>query len=249
MKNHTSFIHFGIVCLLLQFFVSQTLVASPSIPEPTPTVAVHSALLATPTPIPLSVTPGPSATASPAPTPSKKKSSTVPVSKVIPKQKPGAVFPEILKKADTEPVSILVSLSKQRVYLLVGGKVAIDSPISSGKKDGWTPKGEFVILEKDPDHRSNLYGDFIDESGKICRSGISSIRDAAPSGTHYRGASMKYFMRLTSEGVGMHAGILPGYPASHGCIRLPLEMASLIYHTVIVSTPVSVTDQNLPGQN
>jgi lipoprotein-anchoring transpeptidase ErfK/SrfK len=53
---------------------------------------------------------------------------------------------------------------------------------------------------------------------------------------------MKFFMRLSLEGMGMHAGILPGYPASHGCIRLPLEMAKAIYTTITVKTPVSIID-------
>ena len=165
-----------------------------------------------------------------------------PASELITKQEGPTVFPEILKNAAGEPVSIVVSLFKQRAYLLVGGKVAIDTPISSGKRNGWTPKGEFVILEKDPNHESNLYGNFVNANGGVVRSGISSKLDVAPSGTHYRGAPMKYFMRLTPEGVGMHVGILPGYPASHGCIRLPLEMAKLIYANVQVKTPVTVAD-------
>ncbi len=157
-------------------------------------------------------------------------------------QEPGKVDISLLEKASSEPISILISLSKQRAYLLIDGKIAIDSPISSGKKNGWTHKGEFLILEKDPNHQSSLYGDFVDGEGKIVRSGISRKLDTPPSGTHYRGASMKFFMRLTPEGIGMHEGILPGYPASHGCIRLPKEMAKLIYSTVTLYTPVSVTD-------
>ena len=158
------------------------------------------------------------------------------------KQEPMKVNQDILNRASVDPLSIVVSLSKQRVYLQVGGKVAVDSPISSGRRPGWTPKGEFCILEKDPNHQSNLYGDLVDEGGRKVRSGISSKLVSPPGGTHFQGASMKYFMRLTTEGVGMHAGILPGYPASHGCIRLPLEAAKMIYSIVGVSTPVTVAD-------
>ena len=64
--------------------------------------------------------------------------------------------------------------------------------------------------------------------------------DSAPSGTRYVGAPMKWFMRLTNGGVGMHVGILPGYPASHGCIRLPSNIAPLIYAKVKTGTPVVV---------
>ena len=165
-----------------------------------------------------------------------------PASALIASQEKAKVVPSLLEKTDHEPVSIVVSLSRQRAYLMVGGKVAIDTPISSGRRNGWTPKGEFVILEKDPNHFSSLYGDFIDGAGRIVRSGVSSRIDAAPSGTRFRGSPMKYFLRLTPQGVGMHAGILPGYPASHGCIRLPRDMAELIYGKVGVKTPVTVSD-------
>jgi lipoprotein-anchoring transpeptidase ErfK/SrfK len=95
-------------------------------------------------------------------------------------------------------------------------------------------------MEKDPDHRSSLYGDFVDSSGRVVRAGISARIDSAPSGTHYVGAPMRWFMRLTGEGVGMHVGILPGYPASHGCIRMSADGAKLFYDTVKVGTPVEV---------
>jgi lipoprotein-anchoring transpeptidase ErfK/SrfK len=176
------------------------------------------------------------------PVPTQKTSALKTASKSAPKQQGGMVMPDILKNTSCEPLSIHVSLSKQRVYFLVGGKVAVDSPISSGRRSGWTPKGVFFILEKDPNHQSTLYGEFVSGSGNIVRSNVCTRTDAAPSGTHFRGASMKYFMRLTPEGVGMHAGYLPGYPASHGCIRLPLEMAKIIYTAALVNTPVSVTD-------
>lgn len=165
-----------------------------------------------------------------------------PASQLIASQEKSKVTPSLLERAGSEPVSIVVSLSRQRAYLMVGGKVAVDTPISSGRRNGWTPKGEYVILEKDPNHFSSLYGDFVDGGGRIVRSGVSSRIDAAPSGTRFRGAPMKFFMRLTPHGVGMHAGILPGYPASHGCIRLPREMAELIYAKVGVKTPVTVAD-------
>jgi lipoprotein-anchoring transpeptidase ErfK/SrfK len=165
-----------------------------------------------------------------------------PASELISQQEKGKIFPSVLAKASQEPLSIVVSLSKQRAYLMVGGRVGIDTPISSGRRNGWTPKGTFTVLEKDPDHHSTLYGNFIDSGGRVVRSGVSSRIDAAPSGTRFTGAPMKYFLRLTPQGVGMHAGILPGYPASHGCIRLPQEMAELFYSKVTVNTPVTVDE-------
>ncbi|MGI8437297.1 MAG: L,D-transpeptidase family protein, partial [Chthoniobacterales bacterium] len=118
--------------------------------------------------------------------------------------------------------------------------IAIDSPISSGKRSGMTPTGKFSVLEKDKDHRSTVYGDFVDRSGRTVRRGVSLKIDSAPSGTHYVGAPMTWFMRLTGDGVGMHIGILPGYPASHGCIRMPSQGAAMFYQRVKVGTPVEV---------
>ena len=135
---------------------------------------------------------------------------------------------------------VRISLSKQRVYLMTGDQVYIDSPISSGKAGHATPRGSFTVSEKDADHRSSIYGNFVDRNGRIVRAGVSTRIDSAPSGTRYSGAPMWWFCRLTNGGVGMHTGILPGYPASHGCIRLPAEIAPLIYAKVRVGTRVVV---------
>ncbi|HEY3602954.1 MAG TPA: L,D-transpeptidase family protein [Chthoniobacterales bacterium] len=157
-------------------------------------------------------------------------------------QEPINVSPRLLEQLTPENSHVRVSLSKQRAYLMLGDEVAIDSPISSGKRARPTPQGNFHVLEKDLDHRSSVYGDFVDSSGRVVRAGISAKIDSAPSGTHYVGAPMKWFMRLTDEGVGMHVGILPGYAASHGCIRMPSQAAELFYSHVKVGTPVVVSD-------
>ena len=133
-----------------------------------------------------------------------------------------------------------ISLSKQRVYLMTGDQVYIDAPISSGKAGHSTPRGSFSVLEKDADHRSSIYGNFVDRKGRVVRAGVSTRIDSAPSGTHYEGAPMWWFCRLTNGGVGMHIGILPGYPASHGCIRLPAEIAPIIYSRVRIGTRIVV---------
>jgi len=148
----------------------------------------------------------------------------------------------LLKQATPDNVHIVVSIPKQRAYLMIGEKVVIDSPVSSGKRGHSSPTGHFTVLEKDPNHHSSLYGDFVDRSGRIVRAGVSARIDAAPSGTHFAGAAMKWFLRLTEDGVGMHIGILPGYPASHGCIRESAEGAKLFYDRVKVGTPVDVGD-------
>lgn len=146
----------------------------------------------------------------------------------------------ILQQVTPDNAHVIVSITKQRAYLMVGEEIAIDSPISSGKRGHTTPSGSFSVLEKDKDHHSSLYGDYKDTSGRTVRGGVSARIDSAPSGTHFVGASMKWFMRLTGEGVGMHVGILPGYPASHGCVRMPEPAAAAFYAHVKVGTPVRV---------
>ncbi|MEI6350765.1 MAG: L,D-transpeptidase family protein [Verrucomicrobiota bacterium] len=160
-------------------------------------------------------------------------------SESIREQEPSKVSPRVLERLTRESSSVLISLSKQRAYLMLGPEIAIDSPISSGKAAGMTPTGSFNVQEKDPDHHSNRYGNFVDRQGRTVRSGVSVQIDSAPSGTHFEGAPMKWFMRV-SEGVGMHIGILPGYPASHGCIRMPAEIAPLFYEKCKVGTPVVI---------
>ncbi len=159
---------------------------------------------------------------------------------LISRQPPISTNNEILARVTPDNAHVIVSLSKQRAYLMTGDEIAIDSPISSGKRGHTSPSGSFSVLEKDKDHRSNIYGDYVDSTGRVVRGGISSQIDSAPSGTHYVGASMKWFMRLTAQGVGMHVGILPGYPASHGCIRMPEPAAAAFYAHVKVGTPVRV---------
>lgn len=159
---------------------------------------------------------------------------------LIQRQSPPVFNRSAYDRLTPQNASVLVSLSRQRLYVRAGDELAIDSPISSGKRAGMTPTGNFTVVQKDKDHRSSVYGNFVDSQGRVVRAGVSSRIDTAPSGSHYEGAPMTYFMRITWEGVGMHIGILPGYPASHGCIRLPAEVAAALYPRVRVGTPVQV---------
>ena len=161
---------------------------------------------------------------------------------LIHKQEPMKVNQNLLKQATPDNTRIVVSIPKQRAYLMIGEEIVADGPISSGKKGHESPQGHLHVLEKDPNHHSNLYGDFVDGSGRVVRAGVSARIDSAPSGTHFAGAAMKWFLRLTDEGVGMHIGILPGYPASHGCIRESVDGAKLFYDHAKVGTPVDVGD-------
>jgi len=163
-------------------------------------------------------------------------------SELIRKQERLKINQSVLKDLTPDNARIVVSIPKQRAYLMVGEQLAADGPISSGKRGHSSPTGHMHVLEKDPNHHSSLYGDFVDSYGRVVRAGVSARIDAAPSGTHFAGATMKWFLRLTEDGVGMHIGILPGYPASHGCIRESADGAKLFYDRVKVGTPVDVGD-------
>jgi lipoprotein-anchoring transpeptidase ErfK/SrfK len=173
---------------------------------------------------------------SPTPPPMRKASD------LIRKQVPLKVNQSLLKQATQDNTRIVVSIPKQRAYLMIGDQVVADGPVSSGRRGHSTPNGHFTVMEKDPNHHSSLYGDFVDSSGRTVRAGVSARSDSAPSGTHFAGAPMKWFLRLTGEGVGMHIGILPGYPASHGCIRESVDGAKLFYDYTKVGTSVDVGD-------
>src|SRR5437868_13083973 len=161
---------------------------------------------------------------------------------LIQKQTPVKVNQDLLKQATPDTAHIVVSIPKQRAYLMIREEIVADAPVSSGKRGHETPRGHFTVMEKDPNHHSSLYGDFVDRSGRIVRAGVSAHIDSAPSGTHFAGAAMKWFLRLTGEGVGMHIGILPGYAASHGCVRESSEGALLFYNHAKVGTQVDVGD-------
>jgi lipoprotein-anchoring transpeptidase ErfK/SrfK len=172
----------------------------------------------------------------------QQKAQVTPPSQLLGKQQPAVINREVYDRMNSDNMTILVSLSRQRLYATIGEEVAIDSPISSGKAARRTPSGNFTVLEKDANHHSSVYGNFVDSKGRVVRGGVSALIDAAPSGTHFEGAPMRWAMRLTWEGVWMHVGILPGYAASHGCVRLPAEVAQALYAKVKLGTPVKVVD-------
>jgi lipoprotein-anchoring transpeptidase ErfK/SrfK len=159
---------------------------------------------------------------------------------LIRKQEPLRVVPEVFAKATPENTRIVVNLAAQRAYLMVGPEACIDTPISSGKRTAPTPVGTFTVLEKIRNHQSATYGNFVDKRARVVRSGVSMKLDAAPAGTHFAGAPMPFFCRFTETGYGIHGGILPGYPASHGSIRVPDELVRFFYEKVRVGTPVEI---------
>ena len=135
--------------------------------------------------------------------------------------------------------SIVVCLREQEAYLYRGKNRTASSRISSGREGHRTPIGRFQVIRKDEDHRSSLYGDYVDDSGRVVKANVDSRRDSRPSHSHFVGAPMPYFLEF-SPGYGLHQGYLPGEPASHGCIRMPYWKARQFYDAAHIGTPVVV---------
>ncbi|HEY3900266.1 MAG TPA: L,D-transpeptidase [Chthoniobacter sp.] len=147
-------------------------------------------------------------------------------------------FLTALTAAATEPLAIDIDLAAQKAFLLQDGKIVYDSPISSGRPGHPTPTGNFTVLEKDDNHLSSLYGKIVDADGHtVTRDADCDMK--VPKGGKFVQAPMKHFLRFDGSN-GMHAGYLPGYPASHGCVRMPEVKAELFFSIAEVGIPVRV---------
>lgn len=144
----------------------------------------------------------------------------------------------IADRGDTRNRRIVVSLSEQKAYLYHHRELVAESPVSSGREGKRTPVGNFSVTEKDVDHRSSLYGNYV-RDGKVVKENVDIRKGGRPSGSKFEGVPMPYFLRF-SGAYGLHAGKIPGYPASSGCIRLPKRQAKRFYDAVRVGTPVVV---------
>ena len=124
--------------------------------------------------------------------------------------------PAIEKEAGRKPqgpLIISVSIDQQRVSIYDTNGLYAESPVSTGMKGHSTPMGVFSVIQKQKYHQSNIYS----------------------------GAPMPYMQRITWSGIAMHAGVLPGYPASHGCIRMPMSFAVKMYNWTRMGARVFVT--------
>lgn len=137
------------------------------------------------------------------------------------------------------PPSVSISLSEQKAYFYKGQELVGVSVISTGREGFDTPMGRFKFTQKDRTHKSSLYGDYVDREGNVLMKDIDNTKDRKPPGAIFDGAKMPFFMRITG-GVGMHEGFLPGYPASHGCIRMPGFMAEAFFNNITLGTPVTI---------
>ena len=142
--------------------------------------------------------------------------------------------------AKGEP-KIVVRLTEQRALFYKGKSLVGESNISTGRKGFETPPGKYRVIQKDETHVSNLYGSYVDEDGTVVQGNVEIGKDPMPRGTAFQGAPMPYFLRFT-RGYGLHAGFVPRYRASHGCIRMPREMAKHFFDAAELDTPVVVEE-------
>lgn len=134
-------------------------------------------------------------------------------------RRPSAKTEAAVKETNAKPqgpLIIAVSIEQQKVRVYDANGLFAESPVSTGMKGHSTPMGVFSIIQKHKMHRSNIYS----------------------------GAPMPYMQRITWSGVAMHAGVLPGYPASHGCIRMPTAFAMKMWNWTRMGARVIIT----PGQ-
>jgi len=134
--------------------------------------------------------------------------------------------------------SIEIDLEQQTAYLIRGRRVVLASEISTGRSGHLTETGSFKIIDKERNHFSTLYGKIVDRNGRTVVADADADM-AVPRGGKFLPAPMRYFMRF-HDAIGMHAGYLPGYPASHGCVRMPEKNAIVFFNAVEPGTPVHV---------
>ncbi len=164
---------------------------------------------------------------------------------------------ELMAKANSKNIRVAISLDQQRGRLyvrqknaegIVQEKVAADWPVSTGVDKRETPTGNFRIRLKKKEHSSNRYGKMYDANGKCINRDADAFKDEIPEGGKFVGAGMPNWMRLTSDGVGMHTGkVRAGQRLSHGCIRTPSLMANKLFDITAVGTRVSITQGTEPG--
>lgn len=157
---------------------------------------------------------------------------------------PGAALPDDMSywAGDGKKGAPLIKISRkqQKAYFYKGSELVGVSRISTGTEGNATRAGRFKVTEKDRDHRSSLYGVFKEKgSDRVVNDDADTSKDKVPPGCYYVGAPMWNFLRFDG-GIGMHTGYLPGYNASHGCVRMPDHMAKKFFDNAKVGTPVIV---------
>ena len=136
---------------------------------------------------------------------------------------------------------IVVHLGEQKAYYYKGKHLVGVTTVSSGKRGFGTPPGRYHVVSKDRNHVSSEFGDYVDDAGNVVKANVDARKDSRPKGSHFDGAKMPYCMHFNG-GYAMHEGYVPPFAASHGCIRVPHEMAAHFFDASPVGTPLHVTE-------
>jgi hypothetical protein len=147
---------------------------------------------------------------------------------------------QLLPETNPSNAWVKIDLKQQRGMLMNGDEVVMDYPICSGIKSRPTPPGDYKVLEKIVDKSSNMYGKIYDVEGNMINGDADANKDTIPEGGKFVGAPMRYWMRLTWDGVGHHIGPIRRYPASHACIRGPSGTMPTVYSKMAVGSRVLV---------
>jgi len=138
------------------------------------------------------------------------------------------------------PTAIHIVRSEQKAYFYRGGQLAGMTPVSTGSSKYTTEPGTYKVSQKAADYSSGTYGTIVDTAtGTVINDDADSRKDKPGPGQMFVGSPMPHFLRF-NHGVGMHAGHLPGYAASHGCVRLPADIAKKFFENAEIGTPVIV---------
>ena len=140
--------------------------------------------------------------------------------------------------AQQPKTSVEIDLQEQKAYLIRDRHVVLSTPICSGRPGHLTETGSFHVIEKERYHYSSIYGRIEDPYRRTILAD-ADVDMRVPPACRFVPGSMHYFIRFNSS-TGMHAGVLPGYPASHGCVRLPKKNAIAFFNQVEAGTPVTV---------
>jgi hypothetical protein len=142
---------------------------------------------------------------------------------------------------------IIINLTTQQAFFYRGKFLVGKTNISSGRREFETPPGKYRVIQKDANHISSQYGQYVARSGAVLVRDADVNKTPRPKGAQFVGAPMPYFLRFTG-GYGMHAGFVPRYRASHGCVRMPEKMARRFFDAAQVGTRVEVIEPPLTVQ-
>ena len=154
--------------------------------------------------------------------------------------RPPVLIPPVLDQAGVKPVTVKIDLLGQRLHLLVGGELAIDSPITSGRKNLETPVGMFEAERKEARRKQDEYGKFVNADGETVLAGVYADLDPVPSAHEFKPVSLDHVIYLKGQSFKIHAGEVGCLPTSDGSIIVPAELAKILFAKIPVGCKIEI---------